>query len=65
MSEEKKKAASDERNNVLTLRGGSIMLWGSVAASGTGNTTQVDGRDSTKYTYIKDVYLSVLLVYFF
>ena len=48
-------AAFDERNALLTVKhgGGSVMLWGCVAASGTGNIAQVDGRmDSTKYQQI-------------
>ena len=41
-----------ENNTLPTVKhgGGSIMLWGCVAAGGTGNIVRVEGRmDSTKY----------------
>uniref|UniRef100_A0A3Q3KMZ5 Tc1-like transposase DDE domain-containing protein n=1 Tax=Monopterus albus TaxID=43700 RepID=A0A3Q3KMZ5_MONAL len=51
----KKGAAFHEKNTLPTIKhgGGSIMLWGCVAASGTGNIARVEGRmDSTKYQQI-------------
>ena len=51
----KKGAAFHEKNTLPTVKhgGGSIMLWGCVAASGTGNIAWVEGRmDSTKYQQI-------------
>jgi len=50
-----KRAALHEKNTLPTVKhgGGSIMLWGCVAASSTGNIAQVEGRmDSTKYQQI-------------
>lgn len=51
----KKGEAFQEKNTLPTVKhgGGSIMLWGCVAASGTGNIVRVEGRmDSTKYQQI-------------
>jgi len=44
-----------EKNISPTVKhgGGSIMLWGCIAASGTGNISQVEGRmDSSKFQQI-------------
>ena len=49
---EKKSEAFVEYNTLPTVKygDGSIMLWGCVAAGGTGNIVRVEGRmDSTKY----------------
>uniref|UniRef100_A0A8C5DSB5 Transposase n=1 Tax=Gouania willdenowi TaxID=441366 RepID=A0A8C5DSB5_GOUWI len=51
----KKGAAFHEKNTLPTVKygGGSIMLWGCVAASGIGNIARVEGRmDSIKYQQI-------------
>ena len=48
----KKSEAFVEKNTLPTVKhgGGSITLWGSMAAGGTGNIVRVEGRmDSTKY----------------
>ena len=46
----KKPEAFWKRRTPCQLLGGSIMLWGCVAAGGTGNIVLVEGRlDSTKY----------------
>ncbi|MDG2555407.1 hypothetical protein P7M41_25770 [Vibrio parahaemolyticus] len=55
MQREKRVQSFRKKNTCPTVKhgGGSIMLWACVAASGTGNISQVEGRmDSVKFQQI-------------